>query len=189
MKFIKSLILSGCFFISMAWADMNDEGLFVELTSRIAFGISHSFPISRSLTPPLLLGGGMGYKYNSSNDNYFGYFQGKGNLEKAVEEGVSGIFDFEYGYEFRRESSFSFGVSISPILATASYVIELGSLALTLDSSLGVFGNIRINDSFLVSIKVKGVIPLFYSYIINPPREVLPPSGVLSLGIKGKYFF
>ena len=187
MKFIKSLMLSGCFCISMAWADMNDEGLFVELTSRIAVGISPSFP-SRSAIP-LLLGGGMGYKYNSSNDNYFGYFQGKGNLETAVGEGVSGIFDFEYGYEFRRESSFSFGVSISPILATVSYVIELESLALTLDSSLGVFGNIRINDSFLVSIKVKGDIPLFYSYIMNSPRKALPPSGVLSLGIKGKYFF
>ena len=167
MKFIKSLMFAGCFCISTVWANMNNEGLFVELISEVGgtlYGVG------------LMVGGGMGYKYNSSNDNYFGYFQGDFDFSVlALVAGVgsdeigniSGVVNVEYGYEFRRESSFSYGVSVSPLVPMFTWDRSLDNtfnksgednsssennnqFKTRFVSFIGVFGNIKINDSFLI---------------------------------------
>ena len=171
MKFIKYLILSGCFFISTVWAN---KGVFVELTSRVIVSPYHVV---------LTAGGGMGYKYNSPNENYFGYFQGSLNLNTYVfpSGSIFGHFNFEYGYEFNRDSSFSYGVSVSPLIFWISRQ-EVSFFS----HLLGVFGNIKINDSFLISIEGKSIM-LDWDYFIGSIKEIdLFP---LSIEVNGKYFF
>ena len=198
MKFIKYLILSSCFCISTAWAGMNNEGAFVELTSDVFVT-----PFSGVLT----IGGGAGYKYNSSNENYFGYFQGDINLDvlaldiggRSGEIGhIRGIFNFEYGYEFNRESSFSYGVSLSPIVPVIYYGSKLQTKKLIVNfvSFIRIFGNIKINDSFLISIVGQGTL-LGWEYfiertILKKERSSLalhPLFPIPSIAVKGKYFF
>ena len=188
MKFIKYLILSACFFISMAWAGMSNKGVFVELTSEIDLHIFKN-PLGLWRT-----GGGVGYKYNSSNENYFGYFQADLNINTNIPEfsGVSGAFNFEYGYEFRRDRSFSYGVNISPVVTSVSYKNVSGSETLFLDlvGSLGIFGNIKIDDSFLISIQGRLNSLWLYSYIISPGGKRVPPTTFgASFTVKGKYLF
>ena len=190
---IKYLILLGCFCISTAWADINN-GAFSELTLSVA-GIP-------SLSGHLRTGGGIGYKYNSSNENYFGYFQGSFNFSIIALGGALssdevgnkyGSFDFEYGYELRRERSFSYGISISPIVPMFSFSNQLHTQLL---SFIGVFGNIKINNSFLISIETKGLIlalDYFVQKNILDNEEIdyaLHPLVPLPLiEVKGKYFF
>lgn len=202
MKFIKYLIFSGFFCISTTWANMNNEGVFVELTSEVG-----GSPYGVSLSP----GGGVGYKYNSPNENYFGYFQGSFNFNMFVHfkvgsssykynvQTTSGVFDFEYGYEFRKEHSFSYGVSISPIIPTVRYELKSkdknNRLSIDFTSLLKVFGNIKINDSFLISIEGKGKI-LAWQYFIRRTLKKEKVSFIFHplfpipfVEVKGKYFF
>ena len=213
MKFIKYLILSACFFISTAWAG---EGVFVELTSGV--GVT---PWTFNLTP----GVGIGYKYNSSDENYFGYFQGSLNvnvlafalgLSSDEIKNTSGVFDVEYGYEFRREQSFSYGVSISPLVfmirlyenPSSRFEYESESEESKPDennlldnihfvSFLGVFGKYKINDSFFISIEGKGLI-MGWDYFINTLSKgedvkmqyaLHPLFPVPVIEVKGAYFF
>ena len=125
---------------------------------------------------------------------------------------IHGLFDFEYGYEFRRESSFSYGVSVSPLVPMFIWDRSLDNtfnksgednssnennnqFKTRFVSFIGVFGNIKINDSFLISIEGKGLI-LAWDYFIGRTllkKEVLyafhPLFPIPSIAVKGKYFF
>ena len=189
--------MSGCFCSLMAWANINNEGIFVELISGVG-ATPHDFGLSA--------GGGMGYKYNSPNENYFGYFQGSLNLNilalgvpriSTDEIGdITGVFNFEYGYEFKREDSFSYGVSVSPIVPIMP--LGEGDWNILFYSLIGVFGNIKINDSFLISFEGKGIISVG-DYFIQEVLKTHKYKGIISIfhpltpipfvGVKGQYFF
>lgn len=177
--------MSGCFLISTAWAGVNKKDVFVELTSKID-GNLFKHPVE------LWHGGlGIGYKKNNfSKKKYIGYYQTDFNLGSDFKS-VLGFLNFEYGYELRRKRSFSYGANVYPAVPAAGYNFrDDNSLVLTVTGSLGVFGNIKIKDSFLISIQAQLDVLYFHTYIIHPGGKVIPPSLLSpSFIIKGKYFF
>ncbi len=183
MNFRKYLIiLPICFFTFISHADTN-EGVFVELTTAVSM-------IEGSILGRVYIanvGGGVGYKYNlyNSSKNYLGYLQTDASLP-AVFVGdkfpddyytTNVFFNFEYGYEFMRERPFSFGFNGSPIMLIA----KMRSLwSWDVGSFIGVFENIKVKDSFFISIEGQSIF-VWENFIVHNWQPYIR--------LKGKYFF
>lgn len=160
LKNILSAIVLSCFLMSVAYAGVDRKSAFAELTTVAMI----------SLFGGVYINGGLGYKHNLDSTNYFGYVLADINVGIPALTGAEAIFagelNLEYGYEFMRDSLFSFGLNVSPIVPLVS-IFKGRDLSISGSrgdrinwnliwmSSLGVFGNFNINDSFEVAIEAK----------------------------------
>ncbi len=154
LRVMKHLILLSCFCVSVSYAGANQKNTFVELTT---FGLFQELNLSSK--PGVSISVGLGYKHTLDSTNYFGYVLADINVgtsafsEVLLEAPLMGKLNLEYGYEFMRDSLFSFGLNVSPIVPYLFFPKDDWSLMLV--SFLGVFGNFNINDSFEIAIEIK----------------------------------
>ncbi len=191
LRVMKRLIVLSCFFVSVSYAGVNKKNTFVELTT--------SGEVS-SIGMDFNIGGGLGYKYDLGSKDYFGYVLTDLNVSAALTGfgRAYGELNFEYGYEFMRDSLFSFGLNVSPVIPVVSFTKYENQSdrkwSLNLNSTLGIFGNFNINDSFEVAIEVKAIFTTLDYYILSNSDE--KKSSILGpfypqpgFEVKGRYYF
>ena len=193
LQVMKHVILLSCFFVSVSYAGMNQKNAFVELTTSGEVSVVvMDFNIGG--------GGGLGYKYDLGSKDYFGYVLTDLNVSAALTGfgRAYGKLNFEYGYEFMRDSLFSFGLNISPVVPFVSLIKYENqsdrNWSLSLNSTLGIFGNFNINDSFEVAIEVKAIFTTLDYYILSNSDEkkssILGPFYPhLGFEVKGRFYF
>ncbi len=195
LRVMKHLILLSCFFVSVSYAGVNKKNTFVELTTSEVVSFDVVF----------VVGGGLGYKYELDSNNYFGYVLADVNIGTSVFTGglvsdehyiLAGKLNLEYGYEFMRDSLFSFGLNVSPVFPLVSLIKYENQSDkewnVNLASSLGIFGNFNINDSFEVAIEVKAVFQALDYYIFSRSDEIpllSPFKPRPFFEVKGRYYF
>ncbi len=176
LQIMKRLIVLSCFCISVSYAGVNKKNTFVELTTN---GIV-------SFLGGIYISGGLGYKYELDFNNYFGYVLADINIGTPALTGgeaiLAGKLNLEYGYEFMRDSLFSFGLNVSPIISSVS-IFKGRDLSISenrkgrtdwdlmFTSSLGMFGNFNINDSFEVAIEIKAVYRFLNRMLLGNLKE------------------
>ena len=202
LRVMKHLILLSCFCVSVSYASVNKKNTFVELTTNGIVSFVHM---------AFIVGGGLGYKYELDSNNYFGYVLADVNIGTSVftagaasdeQHILAGKLNLEYGYEFMRDSLFSFGLNVSPVMPFVSFtkyenqsdkdpdlVIPIYlKWNVNLLSSLGIFGNFNINDSFEVAIEAKATFLLLDQYV-RPSDEISASFPIPFFEIKGRYYF
>ena len=196
LQIMKHLILLSCFFVSVSYAGMHQKNAFVELTTSGEVASVHMV---------LVVSGGLGYKYELVSNDYFGYVLANVNIGTSVFTGglasdehhiLAGKLNLEYGYEFMRDSLFSFGFNISPVVPFASLIKYENQSdrkwSLNLKSTLGIFGNFNINNSFEIAIEGKAGSLALDLYIRHPDKMYLigpfyPPEPFFE--VKGRFYF
>ena len=192
LRVMKHLILLSCFCVSVSYAGVNQKNSFVELTT---LGEMSIFDV----------GIGLGCKYELDANNYFGYILADVNMSTSVFTwGIAsdehyifiGEFNLEYGYEFMRDRLFSFGLNVSPVIPTLVFeksgIKNVKDWIFGLRSSLGVFGNFNINDSFEVAIEAKAVYRFLNRMLLGNLKEGFVRIDFFPIPLvelKGRYYF
>ena len=186
LRVVKHLILLSCFCVSVSYAGVNKKNTFVELTTNGVVAIGVAF----------VVGGGLGYKYELDSNNYFGYVLADVNIGTPTLTGgnaiLRGKLNLEYGYEFMRDSLFSFGLNVSPIISSVAIFTGRTYWDLMFTSSLGMFGNFNINDSFEVAIEAKAVYRFLNRMLLGNLKEGFVRTDFYPIPhfeLKGRYYF
>ena len=181
MKFIKYLILSACFFISMAWAGVNNEGSsFYQFAPQTAMVIIPNGVLNSWMSwgagykgqENLLSKGSDDVKSKGYNGDWVSYFQWSWSLsghflstefdnngENRVKDFFNSmILNIEYVFEKKLTDYFSSVFSVSPIMP----VITQGAFGgdknflryyrFLLSSSFNFGFSMKVSDSILMSV-------------------------------------